>query len=150
MKNYSFKEKVQIIKKCSESLVSKTFPNCEVGSDVDLAILKSTEVLVGGFHCGLFYSISDFKTYKIKVLQVWPIYHYFLSVDVLTLIIKEFFDCNFFYYFQVWSNEKMFYCWVSVVDERNVTVKNFYNIKKQIYFGDILCYPMEPKEINII
>lgn len=150
MKNYSFQEKIQIVKKISERLIPNTFPNCEVGSDVDLAILKSTEVLVNGYYCGVFYSISDFKTYKIKVLQIWPIHHYFLPVDVLVKIIKEFTKTTVFYFFQVWSNEKMFYCWVSVVDENDFTVMNFYNTKNEIYFGDILCYPMQPKEINII
>jgi hypothetical protein len=150
MKNYSFKEKAQIVKKVSERLIPYSFPNCVVGADVDLAVLKSTEVLVDGYYCGVFYSISDFKTYKIKVLQIWPIHHYFIQVSVLVKIIKEFLGFGEFYFFQVWNNEKMFYCWVAVVDEKNCPVMNFYNTKKEIYFGDILCYPMQPKEINII
>jgi hypothetical protein len=150
MKNYSFKEKVRITKKISERLIPNTFPNCKIGFDSDLSILKYNELLLEGYSCGIFYSVSDFKNYKIKILQVWPVFHYFIPVNILYKIIKEFFGDGFFYFFQVWNNEKMFYCWISVFDEKGEQVINFYNTKSEIYFEDILCYLMESKEINII
>lgn len=149
MKN--FNQKIEMIKKSANSLVWKTFPNCKMGDDSDLIVLKTTEVVVDGYACGVFFSVSDFEKYKIQVLQIWPSYNYFICFNVVSKIAKKFLGENGLSFFEIWNNDRMIYCWTLVLDEENNIINNFYKVnQKENFFDDFRYYSMEPGEINIV
>jgi hypothetical protein len=149
MKNLD--KKVEMIKKSAKILSSKTYPNCKIGEDTDLIILKTTEVIVDGYNCGVFFSISDFNDYKIKVLQIWPSYHYFVCFNVVSKIAKKFLGDQGLSFFEIWNRDRMIYCWTLVLDDQDNIINNFYKVnQKENFFEDFKYYSMEPSEINII
>jgi hypothetical protein len=151
MKKYNFDQKVEIIKKSAKFLCSMTYPKCKIGDDSDLVILKTTEVVVDGYDSGIFFSISDFGDYKIKVLQIWPLYYYFIPFNVISKIAKKFLGDQGLSFFEIWSNDRMLYCWTLVLDKEDQVINDFYRVnQKENFFSDFRYYSMEPGEINII
>lgn len=147
----NFYEKIGITKKIADRLIPNTFPRCKLGDDSEISMLKTTEILIDGYDCGIFHSISDFDNYKIKILQIWPIHHYFISFNVMAKIVSSFLGKKGLYFFEIWNNEKMLYCWTLVLDKNNSEVSNFYKLKqKQCTFQDLTYNVINPREINII
>jgi hypothetical protein len=149
--HYSFDQKLLILKKIATLLKFKTFPNCKFGEDFDLYTLKSTDVVVDGYACSLFFSKSSYEKYNIELLQIWPKYNSFLYFFLVCKIAKKFLGEKGLYFFSVWDKEKILYCWSVVRDSDQNIVENFYGEKEtKKSFGDFSFTIVEPEEINII
>lgn len=137
------------MKKIGEMLSSKTFPNCELGEDEDLILLKSTEIVIDGYTVILFYSVSEYKDHKIKTLQIYSKNHYFLPFNLVCKIVKKFLGEKYISLLEVFSSNRKVYCWTMICDKEENPVMNPYDgyyIKKE--FEDFNYYLMEPDKIN--
>lgn len=137
------------MKKIGEMLSSKTFPNCELGEDEDLILLKSSELLIDGYTIVLYYSVSDYGDHKIKTLQIYSKNHYFLPFNLVCKIVKKFLGSKYISLLEIFSNNRKVYCWTMICDKKDNPIMNPYEgyyIKKE--FEDFNYYLMEPDKIN--
>jgi hypothetical protein len=147
--NKHIQETIDRMKRLGEMMASKTFPNCDIGEDEDLIILKSTEILIDGYTVILFYSVSDYPDQKMKTLQIHSKNHNFLPFNIVCKVAKKFLGEKYISLLEILSGNKKIYCWTIVCDKKDAPIMNPYNenyIKKE--FGDFNYYLMEPDKIN--
>lgn len=142
-------ETIDRMKRLGEMMASKTFPNCNLGEDEDLILLKSTEILVDGYTIILFYSVSDYSDNKIKTLQVYSKNYNFLPFNIVCKMAKKFLGDKYISLLEIFTNNRKIYCWTMVCDKQDNPIMNHYDgnyIQKE--FGDFNYYLMEPDKIN--
>jgi len=148
---YSLDKKIEILKKIGDLLSDKTFPKCKIGEDLDISILKTTDVIYDGISCGVYYSNSIFEKYKIEILQIWSKCHSFLSLNIVFGLGTKFLGKKGLYFFEIWNGEKVIYCLILVVNEESEIINDFYKGgQKEKHFNEISYYHVETPEINII
>jgi hypothetical protein len=148
---YSLEEKIDILKKSSKRLSEKTFPNCRPGEDLDLVVLKTMDIVVDGYSCGIFYSKSNYESYNIDVLQIWPSYHSFIYFETICKIAKKFLGNKGLYFFNMWSQNKIIYCWTTVLDKDKKIIDNFYGTEsKEVVFNDFSYFLINSFEVDLI
>lgn len=151
MFNFSLDQKINIFKKSAEFLSYKTFPNCKIGEDLDISILKTTDLVYDGYSCGIYHSISIFEKYKIKILQVWSKYHSFLCMETVLNIGVKFLSDEGLFFFEIWNGEKVIYCLIVVLDEKNNVINDFYKkYPEEKELTGIKYCVIENPEINIL
>lgn len=151
MQYYSLDRKIEILKNSAEFLSYKTFPKCKIGEDLDISILKTTDLIFDGYTCGIYYSISGFEKYNINILQIWPKYHSFLPLDTIFGLGIKFLGYYGVYFFEIWNSDKVIYCLIRVLDEKKEVIKDFYKgSQEEKRFNGIVYYKVEASEINIV
>lgn len=147
--NDHIQKTIDRMKKLGETLSSKTFPNCEIGEDEDLILLKSTEILIDGYTLILFYSVSDYHDHKIKTLQIYSKNHHFLPFNVVCKMAKKFLGEKYISLIELFVNNRKVYCWASICDEKDNPVMNPYsNQYTEKEFEDFNYFLMETDKIN--
>lgn len=151
MQSYTLDQKIEILKKSGNFLSYKTFPKCKIGEDLDISILKTTDLIFDGYTCGVYYSVSIFEKYSIKSLQIWPKYHSFLPLDTVFGLTKKFLGELGLCFFEIWNNDKVIYCFVLVLDENNEIIIDFYKSgQEEKIFNGVSYTHIDAPEINII
>lgn len=146
--NNNIQKTIDRMKKLGESLSYKTFPNCKIGEDEDLILLKSAEILIDGYTVIVFYSVSDYAKYKIKTFQIYSKNHNFLPFNIVCKMAKKFLGEEYISLIELFTNNRKIYCWTMMCDKQNHPIMSPYNdyyIKKE--FEDFNYFLLEADKI---
>jgi hypothetical protein len=142
---------IERMKKMAKNLTDITFPNCQIGEDQDLILLKSSEILVDGYETIIYFSISDYSNYKIKTLQICPKNHYFLPFNLSCKLAKKFLGKRYVSLLELFSGAKKIHCWSLVVNKKEEPIENPYETNSELQtFENFNFYLMKSDEINFL
>lgn len=122
MQEKPLSQHVKEMRKLSESLISKTYPNVDFDEDAKVLPLKYKRIIVDGYEIAVNFSIADHTKYVIESLQVQAVYTPFLPFNLVCKLGRAFMGSSNLSYVDFIKQNKKIYYW-TVKRKKNRTVR---------------------------
>lgn len=130
-------KKIEEMELIAEACIPLTVPLAPEHIENYTIDLKTKKFFVDGYHLFCYYSISKFKNYKLKNLQVYSDSFSVLPFSITFKMASLFLGKKELAYLEVKKDKSKNYVWTSVVDEDGMPKQCSAEKTEKIYFRDV-------------
>lgn len=98
-------------------LMPYTYPQSDPGDEDDITMLKTTEIVVDGYHVIVHLNIADYNDRTLNTLQIFGRDLPFLPFTLVVKIARKFLGSECLFLTEIYQENRKVYCWTLIKDK---------------------------------